>query len=93
MTFGFPLQWDSDVLEVLGLLAPYITPEEERIQFGLNLILEKQDNRGRWPCEKHAKGGRWMKKLIEFEEIGEPSKWVTLHALKMLKTLHEEKAN
>jgi hypothetical protein len=89
--FGFPLQWDTDILEVLGLLAPYITPDEERIQPGLSLILEKQDDTGRWPCEKHPKGGGWMKKYFDFDEIGQPSKWVTLHAMKMLKALYEDK--
>jgi hypothetical protein len=91
--FGFPLQWDTDILEVLGLLAPYIAPDEERIQPGLSLILEKQDDTGRWPCEKHPKGGGWMKKYFDFDEIGQPSKWVTLHAMKMLKTLYEEKVD
>jgi hypothetical protein len=90
LEFGYPLQWDTDILEVLELLAPYITPDEERIQPGLSMILEKQDAAGRWPCEKHPKGGRWMKKFIDFDEIGQPSKWVTLHAMKMLKTLYKQ---
>jgi len=93
LEFGFPLRFDSDVLEVLELIAPYIIPEEDRIQSALNLILEKQDSHGRWPCEKHPKGGGWMKKFIEFEEIGQPSKWVTLHAMKMLKNLYAQKGN
>ncbi|MCP4415460.1 MAG: hypothetical protein GY805_02485 [Chloroflexi bacterium] len=91
LEFGFPLRFDSDVLEVLGLIAPYITPDEKRVQSMLNLIIEKQDNNGRWPCEKHPKGGGWMKKFIDFYEIGQPSKWVTLHVMKMLKTLYEAK--
>ena len=86
LEFGFPLRFDSDVLEVLGLIAPYIMPGEERIQSALNLILEKQDDSGRWPCEKHPKGGRWMKKFIEFEEIGQPSKWVTFKVIPKVKT-------
>jgi hypothetical protein len=88
LEFGFPLRFDSDLLEVLELLAPYIGPDEERIQPALNLVLEKQDPSGRWPCEKHPKGGGWMKKFIEFEEIGQPSKWITLHAMRMLKNLY-----
>jgi hypothetical protein len=85
--FGFPLQWDTDILEVLELLAPYVAPDDARIQEGLGMVLEKQDENGRWPCEKHPKGGRWMQKFVTLEEIDQPSKWVTLHALKMLKTL------
>ena len=93
LEFGFPLRFDSDILEVLELIAPYISPNEERIQEGLNLVLKKQDESGRWPCEKHPKGGQWMDKFIGLEEIGQPSKWVTLHALRMLKSLFEEKIN
>ena len=89
LEFGFPLRFDSDVLEVMELIAPYIDPNDERIQAELNFILEKQDDIGRWPCEKHPKGGGWMKKFIEFDEIGESSKWVTLHALKMLKNFFD----
>jgi hypothetical protein len=88
--FGFPLQWDSDILEVLELVAPYVTPEDERIQNGLGMVLEKQDAAGRWPCEKHPKGGKWIQRFIALEEIGQPSRWVTLHALRMLRTLCTE---
>ncbi len=88
--FGFPLQFDSDILEVLDLVAPYVAPDDERIQEGLDLVLGKRDADGRWRCEKQPKGGRWMQQFVELEEIGQPSKWVTLHALKMLKTLYSE---
>jgi len=86
--FGFPLRFDTDILEVLELLAPHVSPEQEQIQEGLSLVLDKQKADGRWLCEKYPKGGRWMKQFIDFEEIGQPSKWVTLHSMKMLKTLY-----
>lgn len=88
LEFGYPLEWDSDVLEVLELLAPHVSPDEARIQECLAFVLDKQDEQGRWPCEKHPKGGMWMQRFFEFEELGQPSKWVTLHAMKMLKTLY-----
>jgi hypothetical protein len=74
---------------VLDLLAPCVAPDDERIQEGLGAGGAGQ--KGRWPCEKHPKGGRWMQKFVALEEIGQPSKWVTLHALKMLKTLYSGK--
>lgn len=86
--FGFPLRFDTDILEVLELLAPHISPEQEQIQEGLSLVLDKQTTEGRWLCEKYPKGGGWMKQFIEFEEIGQPSKWVTLHSMRMLRTLY-----
>jgi hypothetical protein len=85
--FGFPLLYDTDILELLELLAPFVSPEDEQIQAGLSLVLEKQQPDGCWLCEKHPKGGQWMNKFIDLEEIGKPSKWVTLHSMKMLKTL------
>lgn len=83
--FGYPLRFDTDILEVLELIAPYVSPDHETVREALSLVLEKQQSDGRWFCEKHPKGGRWMQQFIEFEEIGQPSKWVTLHSLNMLK--------
>jgi len=88
--FGFPLRFDTDILEVLELLAPYVSPGEARIQEGLSLVLDKQTVEGCWLCEKHPKGGRWMQQFFEFESLGEPSRWVTLHALRTLKTLYND---
>ena len=88
LKFGYPLRFDSDILEVLELLAPYVRPDDERIQEGLSIVLGKQDKKGRWRCEKQPQGGQWMEKFVQFDEIGKPSKWVTLHALRMLKTLN-----
>lgn len=85
--FGYPLRFDTDILEALELIAPFVSPEHETVREALSLVLEKQQSDGRWLCEKHPKGGRWMQAFIEFEEIGQPSKWVTLHCMYMLKTL------
>ncbi len=86
--FGFPLAYTSDILDVLQSIAPYVKPTDERIQEPLKTILGKQDRRGRWPCEKHPQGGMWIERYVALEEIGAPSKWVTLHALRTLKLLH-----
>ncbi|MGE5141349.1 MAG: hypothetical protein ACM3JD_17920 [Rudaea sp.] len=86
--FGFPLAFTSDILDVLESIAPYVSPDEERIQEPLKIILSKQDKRGRWPCEKHPQGGMWIERYGVLEEIGAPSKWVTLHALRTLKLLY-----
>jgi hypothetical protein len=87
--FGFPTHWETDVLQVLGLVAPYASPDDGCIQESLHIILSKQDESGRWPCETHPKGGKWMEQFITLEKLGQPSKWVTLHALRMLKRLYK----
>ncbi len=82
---GRPLWASTDVLEVLELMAPYVSPDDERIQEGLEIVLDKQDEHGRWSAERQVP----VKKTfpIGFDEIGRPSKWVTLHAVNMLRTL------
>ena len=84
--FGRPLFASTDVLEVLELLAPYVSPDDERIQEGLQIVLEKQDQHGRWPAERQIHISKTWR--TEFEKEGQPSKWVTLHAITMLKRLY-----
>ena len=86
--FGFPLEWSSDILDVLESIAPFVNPTDERIQNALARILQKQDRQGRWACEKHPRGGKCNEQYVELDKIGEPSKWVTLHAANMLKRLY-----
>ena len=86
--FGYPLRFDTDILEVLELIAPYVSEDHKTVKEALSLVLKKQQSDGRWLCEKEPKGGRWMQQFIEFEEIGQPSKWVTLHSMHMLKSYY-----
>jgi hypothetical protein len=80
--FARPLFASTDVLEVMELVAPFAAPDDERIHEGLDLVLAKQDQQGRWPAEREIP----VKKTfpIGFDQVGEPSKWVTLDALTML---------
>ncbi len=78
--FGFPTIWDSDALEVLGLLVR-LGCKDPRLQEAVDLVLAKQDERGRW-CLENTYNGRVQ---VNIEQKGRPSKWVTLHALKVLR--------
>ncbi len=80
--FGFPLAYSSDILEVLELLAQLGYGQDERLQGAIELVLAKQDEDGRWPLE-HVLGRTWA----DFGKKGEPSKWVTLRASRVLKGL------
>lgn len=91
LQLGFPLAFTSDILDVLESVAPHVSPTDERIQEPLEMILAKQDKRGRWACEKHpqgSSGGKWIDRYVTLDEIGAPSKWVTLHALRTLRLLY-----
>jgi hypothetical protein len=92
--FGFPLGYGNDLLEALLALvelenAPPQSPPPfprgnpfrwARVGVGaLEFLLQKRDARGRWPLE-HALGNTWA----SFGREGEPNKWVTLRALRVL---------
>jgi hypothetical protein len=78
--FGFPMMWDGDALEVFEILAR-LGFRDPRMQDAAELILSKQDASGRWKLED-TYNGRFQ---VDIEKKGEPSKWVTLFALKALK--------
>jgi hypothetical protein len=84
--FARPLFASTDVLEVLALVAPFVSPDDQRIQEGLNIVLEKQDERGRWPTDREIPVRQTFP--IPFETVGQPSKWVTLGAINMLRQLY-----
>jgi hypothetical protein len=48
---------------------------------GLELIRRKQDAQGRWKMEYTYNGKMWS----DVETKGQPSKWVTLRALRLFK--------
>ena len=47
----------------------------------MDLVLEKQDQHGRWNMEYTYNGKTW----VDIEEKKKPSKWVTLRALRVLR--------
>ena len=80
LEFGFPLMYNTDALEVLGILIK-LGCRDERMQEALDLVISKQDEQGRWKLERTFNG----RFLVNIEQKGKPSKWVTLNALRVLK--------
>jgi hypothetical protein len=80
LRFGFPLMWNTDVLEVLGILTR-LGYRDSRMEEALDLVVSKQDDQGRWKLE-NTFNGRFQ---VDIEQKGKPSKWITLNALKALK--------
>ncbi len=78
--FGFPLFWVTDVLHNLEVLTSFGYGSDPRLSAALDLVLDKQDERGRWKMVYSYNG----KTLVDIEEKGKPSKWVTLRALRVL---------
>lgn len=79
--FGFLLMWETDALEMLGILGK-LGYHDTRMQDAVDLVISKQDEQGRWLLEKSFND----RTLVKIERKGKPSKWVTLNALRALKS-------
>ncbi|MCL5991496.1 MAG: terpene cyclase/mutase family protein [Bacteroidetes bacterium] len=80
---GFPLMWDTDILEVLTILDK-LGIRDERMNSAIDLIVTKMKKDGTWIMEKSFNG----KMLVRIEQVGKPSQWITLKALALLKNLN-----
>lgn len=83
LKFGFPLMYQTDALEIFGILTQ-LGYKDERMQEAIDLVISKQDNKGRWILE-NTFNGRYQ---VNIETKGEPSKWITLQALRTLKRFY-----
>ncbi|MFC2053969.1 nitrogen fixation protein NifH [Chloroflexota bacterium] len=79
--FGFHISYVTDVLQNLEALTSLGYGQDARLQPALELLLSKQDNLGRRKMGYTYNGKTW----VDIEQKGEPSKWVTLRALRVLK--------
>ena len=77
---GFPLDYRADALEAMLVLVEAGYAEHPHLQAGVDWLLKKRDEESRWTLER-LPGKMWA----SFGQPGEPSKWVTLRALKALK--------
>ena len=75
--------YQTDVLEILGILVS-LGYRDKRMQEAIDLVISKQDDQGQWLL-KSTFNGRFQTNI---EQKGKPSKWVTLKALKALKSYH-----
>jgi hypothetical protein len=78
--FGFPLFYNSDALEILDTLAR-LEIRDHRTEDALDLVLKTQQSDGKWLLKHSFNGKFWH----DIEKKGQPSKWITLRALRVLK--------
>jgi hypothetical protein len=71
----------ADVLQNVDALSYLGYGRDPRLANAMNIILEKQDDKGRWPMEYSYAGKTWG----NFGPKKQPNKWVTLRALRVLK--------
>lgn len=79
--FAFPTWWHYDVLRGLEYLRRAGVAPDERVAEAVDLVLSKRDDDGRWPLKIQYPGDM----PVEMGEVeGQPSKWNTLRALRVL---------
>lgn len=79
LKLGFPLMYQTDILEILEILVRlgYHDPRMEEAQ---DILLKKQSPEGRWKLENTFNG----RMLVNIEQKGKDSKWITAKALFVL---------
>jgi len=79
--FAFPTWWHYDVLRGLEYLCSAGVAYDERMADAIKLVASKRDGDGRWPLETRYPGVM----PVDMEEgEGQPSRWNTLRALRVL---------
>lgn len=79
--FGFPLFYNSDILEVLDTFTR-LGIKDPRMDESINIVLEAQQPDGKWLLKHTFNGKFWH----DIEKKGKPSKWITLRALRVLRS-------
>ncbi len=80
--FGFPVFYVTDILQIAEALAGLGYSRDPRLANTLKLINDKQNDQGLWLMEYDYTGKTWA----DFGPKKQPSKWVTLRALRVLKS-------
>lgn len=76
---GFPLMYQTDVLELMSIFAE-LNIHDDRLNEAIEVIKSKQMPDGTWKLESTNNG----RMLVSIEAKGLSSKWITLRALKTL---------
>ncbi len=79
--FSFPPQWHYDVLRGLDYLRAAGATKDPRFGEAIEVVKERQAGNGRWRLQ-NVHPGRYH---FALEQAGEPSRWNTLRALRVLR--------
>ena len=83
LDLGFPRMYNTDILEILRILTD-LGYHDERMQEAIDVLVSKQNEHGRWSQDDRFHG----RYIVGMERNSKPGKWVTLHALKVLKSYY-----
>jgi hypothetical protein len=79
--FAFPPRWHYDILRALDHFQAADAPRDDRLADAIDIVHHARGEDGRWSLQHAWKG----KTYFQMERLGEPSRWNTLRALRVLK--------
>jgi hypothetical protein len=79
--FAFPPRWHYDILRALDYFQAVDAPRDSRLEEAIEIVRKGRCDDGRWLLQNTYKG----KTYFELEIRGEPSRWNTLRALRVLR--------
>lgn len=80
LRFGYPLSYNSDVLECLAALAGVGETPRPEYSEAVDVVRSRADANMRWKLQTTLNG----KMFADVERKGDPSRWLTLRALRIL---------
>ena len=80
LEFAFPYYWRYDVLRALDYLRRVGGVPDSRLGEAVEVVRSKRESEGWWLLDRVHPGKVWF----DFENVGEPSRWNTLRALRVL---------
>ncbi len=85
LKLGFPWFF-YDILRGLSIVTRLGYSGDERVEDAFDILLQKQNQEGKWLLERTPSG----RMHTNLEPKGKPSKWITLHALKVIRRMCQE---
>lgn len=85
LRFPYPSRWHYDILRALAYFAYAGVPYDERMQEALDIVAKKRRSDGKWQLPAHYPA---TSVHFDMETAGEPSRWNTLRALRVLEHFH-----
>jgi hypothetical protein len=81
LRFAFPPRWHYDVLRALDHFQAVGAPRDDRLEDAIDVLRRARRPDGRWTLDHVHRGQVWF----EMERRGQPSRWNTLRALRVLR--------
>ena len=80
LQFHHPCRWRYDVLRGLDYFRA-AGVHDPRMEEAVEIVTSRRLDDGTWPLDRAERGRTWM----TMEEVGEPSRWITLSARRILR--------